>query len=306
MTAPIQIRLGGYGPPTTSFSLAFKRIGDRLVARFGDRVDVRYVWNIMDLGYKGEDILWLVESGVLTAGYQSSSYLEDRVPELGFADLPFLFAGNDEARAAMDGALGAHLAQAIEARTGFRILGWLENGFRHVSNRVRPVRLPADLAGLSIRVLPSRVQARTFELLGARPEMMDLSEAIARLKAGTIDAQENPLFNTVTYGVHNLHKHHTLTGHFYVSRPVFFHRASFDAWPREIQDEMRAAVADAVGFQRSLTANEHEDSATAIRAAGGDIVTLRDSERAAFVAAVRPQLQAARATYGEEMFRLIA
>ncbi len=76
-----------------------KLIGDTLVAAFGDRVDVKYVWNIMDFGYRAEDILWLVEDGVLTLGYQSSSYLTDRVPELGFVDLPFLFQTRDQARA---------------------------------------------------------------------------------------------------------------------------------------------------------------------------------------------------------------
>ena len=72
-------------------ALGLKRIGDRLQAKFGEEVDVKYVYNILDLGYRGEDILWLVESGVLTLGYQSSSYLTERVPDLGIADLPFLF-----------------------------------------------------------------------------------------------------------------------------------------------------------------------------------------------------------------------
>nr|MBC8159286.1 hypothetical protein [Alphaproteobacteria bacterium] len=75
MSAPIQIRMGGYGPPTTSFSLSLKRIGDRLEAQFGDAVKIDYVWNIMDLGYRGEKILDMVEHGILTLGYQSSSYL---------------------------------------------------------------------------------------------------------------------------------------------------------------------------------------------------------------------------------------
>src|ERR1700710_507929 len=122
MDNPIQIRMGGYGPSTTSFSLALKRIGDSLSAQFGDRLDIKYVWNIMELGYKAEDILWLVEHGLLTLGYQSSSYLTDRVPELGFVDLPFLFANNAQARAAMDGALGAYLVRKIEERINYRIL----------------------------------------------------------------------------------------------------------------------------------------------------------------------------------------
>src|ERR1700687_3836479 len=198
--------MGGYGPPTTGFSRSLKRIGERLEARLGDRVSVKYVWNIMDLGYRAEDILWLVEHGLLTLGYQSSSYLTDRVPELGLLDLPFLFETVGQARATIDGPLGALLARRIEERVNYRILGYFENGFRHISNRLRPVRRPAHLAGMRIRVLPSDIQVRTFELLGALPMRMDLTEAIERIRAGTIDAQENPLANTVTYGVHKFHR----------------------------------------------------------------------------------------------------
>ena len=170
--------MGGYGPPATSFSQSLKLIGDTLTAAFGDRVDVKYVWNIMDFGYRAEDILWLVEDGVLTLGYQSSSYLTDRVGELGFVDLPFLFARREQARVAIDGALGRFLAGKIEACVNYRILGWFENGFRQISNRLRRVRVPADLKGMRIRVLPSEVQAKTFALLGAVPVRCDLTEAI--------------------------------------------------------------------------------------------------------------------------------
>ena len=149
--------MGGYGPATTGFSRALKMIGDRLVSIFGDEIDVKYVWNIMDFGYRAEDILWLVEHGLLTLGYQSSSYLTDRVPELGIVDLPFVFAANDDARAAMDGELGQRLAQHIEERVSYRILGYFENGFRHLSNRLRPVHVPPDMTGMRIRVLPSKI-----------------------------------------------------------------------------------------------------------------------------------------------------
>src|ERR1700720_750665 len=194
-----QIRMGGYGPATTGFSRALKRIGDRLEAEFGDRIDIKYVWNIMDLGYQAQDILWLVEHGLLTLGYQSSSYLTDRVPELGLVDLPFLFETTERARACIDGALGQMLARKIEERVDYRILGFFENGFRPPSNRLRPVRTPSDLASMRIRVLPSKVQERTFELLGAVPLRMDLTEAIAMIVAGglarkgkTLSATPNP------------------------------------------------------------------------------------------------------------------
>ena len=305
MTKPITIRMGGYGPPTTSFSKGLKLIGDSLVAAFGDRVDVKYVWNIMDFGYRAEEILWLVEDGVLTLGYQSSSYLTDRVPELGFVDLPFLFQTRDQARAAMDGALGRFLAAKIEERVNYRILGWFENGFRQISNRLRRVRVPADLKGMRIRVLPSEVQARTFELLGAVPVRCDLTEAIAGIKAGTLDAQENPFANTVTYGVHKFHHFHTVTNHFYISRPIFLHRPSFDAWPADLQNAMREAVARAVAFQRDLAIAEDRDARATIEAAGCEITELTADEHAQFRAAVAPLLDDARRTYGTELFHMI-
>jgi TRAP-type transport system periplasmic protein len=306
MPEPIKIRMGGYGPPTTSFSRSLKLIGHTLAARFSDRVSVDYVWNIMDFGHRAEEILTLVENGTMTLGYQSSSYLTDRVPELGFADLPFLFEHREEARAAIDGELGRFLARGIEARVNYRILGYFENGFRHISNRLRTVRTPADLKGMRIRVLPSEVQARTFELLGAIPLRWDLTEAIAAIKAGTIDAQENPFANTVTYGVHKFHHFHTVTNHFYISRPIFLNRTEFDAWPRDLQDAMRDAVKKAVAFQRELAIAEDREARAAIEAAGCEITALTEEQRALFRQAVDPLLQEARRTYGADIFEMVA
>src|SRR5207245_7709649 len=109
-----------------------------------------------------------------------------------------------------------------------------------------------------MRVRPSKVQARTFELLGAEPKAMDLSEFIEAVKAGSVDAQENAFANTVTYGVHKFHRFHSATNQCYVSRPVFVHRPSFDAWPQRVQEEMRAAAQDAVIFQRQLHVKEED------------------------------------------------
>jgi TRAP-type C4-dicarboxylate transport system substrate-binding protein len=304
MEKSTQIRMGGYGPPTTGFSRALKRIGDRLQAQFGDRIEVKYVWNIMDLGYKAEDILWLVEQGLLTLGYQSSSYLTDRIPELGVLDLPFLFNTTGQARAAIDGALGKMLTAKIEEKADYRILGFFENGFRHLSNRLRPVRTPADMAAMRTRVLPSRIQERTFELMGAAPMRMDLTEAIAMIVNGELDAQENPLTNTITYGVHKFHRFHTLTSHFYISRPIFVHRAAFDSWPDDLQAAMQAAVSEAIAFQRDVHEREEEEARAAIAAAGCEIAELTVAEHAAFATAVQPIYGEARRQYGDDLMAL--
>ena len=296
----VQICMGGYGPPTATHSRALRMIGERLAAQFGKDVDIRYVWNVMDFGYKAEEVLWMSERGILTLAYQSTSYLTERVPELEFADLPFLFASLNEARSAMDGKLGAYLSRKIEERVpGYRMLGYFENGYRHVSNRLRPVHTPADMQGMRIRSLPSQMHARTYELLGAVPLIMDLKPAIAAIKAGEIDAQENPLANTVDYGVHQFHRYHTLTGHSYLSRGIYCNRAAFDSWPQALQSAMTQAVREAVLAQRDLAVREEEIARKAIEESGGEIVDLTPDERAAFVRAVKPLHDEARARFGE-------
>jgi TRAP-type C4-dicarboxylate transport system substrate-binding protein len=298
---PIRIIMGGYGPSTTSFSRGLKFVGDRLESRFGDDVAVRYVYNVMDVGYGGAgDLAWLVDSGVMALAYRTMS---DGVPELEVAALPFVFSDLAEARAAMDGPLGRAATIRLEADSNFRILGYFENGFRHVSNNVRPVHTPADLNGLSIRCLGS--QARTFELLGAQPTTISLGAAIPELEAGTIDGQENPFENTVSYGPYRFQRYHTATFHSYLSRPIFVNRQSFDAWPEDLQVEMRAAVQAAVLHQRELHDQAEIDSAAVIRESGGEIVELTAEQRAEFVAAVAPIYADADARYSPELLGLV-
>lgn len=305
MSDPIRIVMGGFGPPQTSHSRGLKIIGERLKQEFGDTVEVKYVWNVMDLGYQGGDLLWMTEQGILTLSYQSTSYLTGRVPELEFADLPFLFRDEAHAREAMDGVLGACLARRIEARYAFDVIGYFENGYRHVSNRLRPVRAPADLTGMRIRLMPSQMHARTFELLGAVPFPCDLKEGIEAIKSGAVDAQENPMANTVTYGAHKVHRHHTLTRHCYMSRGLYLNRTARNAWPEALRAALPRAVREGIEAQRKLAVAEEETARQAIEAEGGEIIELTAEDREAFARAVRPLHEEARKRFGGEMFDLL-
>ena len=305
MSRPYQIRLGGYGPPNTSFSQSLKMIGEKLQVQFGDDVDIKYIYNIMDLGFKGEDILWLTEHGFLTVSYQSSSYLTDRVPELGFVDLPFLFKSNKHARQAMDGDLGKYLSKKTEERINYKILGYFENGFRQISNKIRPIHTPDDFKKMSIRVLPSDVQARTFELLGASPKRLDLTEAIAGVINGSLDAQENPFTNTVTYGIHKHHKYHTLSNHFYISRSIMCNRTTYYEWPEELKIAMNEAVQEAVLWQRDQAEREVIEARKMIEEEGHVIIELTSNQQDLFSISVKPQLDNAKEQFGNLMFDLL-
>jgi TRAP-type C4-dicarboxylate transport system substrate-binding protein len=297
---PIHIIMSGYSPPHTSFSKALTLIGDRLKAGFGNAVEIKYVYNIMDVGYETGDLRWLVDSGVLSLAYQTMS---TGIAELELAALPFIFGSNEAARSAMDGELGTRAIESIESQTNYRILGFFENGFRHISNSVRPVRKPADLEGIKIRVLG--IQAKTLELMGADPVTMNLARALPALASGDVDGQENPFENIVTYRMHEHQRYYTATYHSYLSRPIFINRAAYDSWPIDLQETMREAVRDAIVLQRKLHDEAEEVSADIIRKGGGEIIELTAAQRQAFIKAVAPVYDAARENYSQELLDLI-
>ena len=259
MSAPIRITLGGYGPQNTTCSRGIKVIGDTLSSQFGSDIKLHYVWNVMDFGYNAADLFWMVEDGVLSLTYQSTSYIANRVPELDFVDLLFLFDDLSKARAAIDGEFGAWLTHSVEDRIpGYRVLGFFENGYRHISNRLRPVRTLEDMKAMKIRIMPGDIHRRSFELAGAVPCPLDLKPGLEAIVSGAVDGQENPLANTVDYNAHKIHRYHTLTAHCYHSRGIYMNRKQFDDWPQALQDGMRAAVRKAVLAQRELAVRSGE------------------------------------------------
>lgn len=306
MPEPVRIRFGGYSPPETSHSRAVVRFAEALARRTGGAVQTDKAWNVMDFGYGANELLWLTESGVLTMCYFSTAYLAERVPELAVVDLPFIFEGLDHAHAALDGELGAFLTERTENRLGYRVLGYWDNSFRHLSNRLRPVRTPADLKGMRVRLQLNDIHARTFRLLGAEPVPTDLKPGIAMIASGEVDAQENPLSNTMTYGVHKVHRHVTLTGTFYGARGIYAHKATFDGWPADLQQAVRASVREAILFQREAAEEVERDYRREMEKMGIAFVDLTPAERGVFQKAVAPILEEVKKELGGTILALAA
>src|SRR5205085_11386944 len=135
--------------------------------------------------------------------------------------------------------------------TGLIPLAYWDNGVRHLSNRLRPVRWPRDCAGLRIRLQPSWAHESFFRALGAAPGCTDLREGIQMLRAGAVDAQENPLANFVTYGIQDLHRHLTLSGHAYGARGLYASAAQLTGWPADYRGALTEAASIAAREQRT-------------------------------------------------------
>jgi TRAP-type C4-dicarboxylate transport system substrate-binding protein len=267
-------------------------------------VTVRITWNIMDEGRPNTDLFELVEAGDMFLCYFSSSYLGERVPELNVLETPFLFASLESAHRALDGALGKALQKAVHSSTEFEALGFWDNGFRHLTNRLRPVHTPRDCEGMTVRTQPNHIHEELIRSWGAIPVAVELSEAIGLITRLEVDAQENPLANTVAYGVDKVHSHVTMTGHLYGARGLFAHGPTFDALPADLRRVVERAVRSAIDAQRRAASDLETSLRSSMEEAGIAFVDLTDLERKAFLEASTPAIALAHRGVPEHLFEL--
>src|SRR5262245_51841815 len=176
----------------------------------------------------------MVESGELTFCYLATIRFVRYAPELKIFDLPFVVADRSRAHAAFAGALGDRFKGAMDGSSPYKLLGVWDNGFRHISNRVRPIRTPADCRGLRIRIQQSELIAETLTALGCTPIPEDIKIFFEQIGTDRFDGQENPLTNIYNFGVHNHHRYITLTGHIYGASLMLCNAARYREWPQDV------------------------------------------------------------------------
>jgi TRAP-type C4-dicarboxylate transport system substrate-binding protein len=267
---------------------------------------VPVTWNILDQGRPVTDLFDLVESGEMFMCYFSTSYQGSRVPAFNIIEVPFIFDDLSSAHAALDGRLGAHLTEAARSTTGFEMLGYWDNGFRHLTNRLRRVTRPEDCAGMTVRLQPNIYHEEMIRAWGATPVAVELKTGIELISSQQVDAQENPLANTVAYGVDRVHRHVTMSGHLYGARGLFANRAIFEGLPPGLRDVVVGAAGAAVILQRRLAAEYERELRGRLESAGLEFVDLTVEERSAFREASRPAIDLAHQNLGEELFALAA
>jgi TRAP-type C4-dicarboxylate transport system substrate-binding protein len=295
--------MGGYQPPTSVHNQAAEVLGQELRERLGDAVEFDFDGNMpASRGIKAADLPVMVEAGALSMCYFASSYLAEKVPELGIFDLPFVVEDRARVYAALDGALGEFFRAKFRENTGMRVLGFWDNGFRHFTNGVRAIHRPEDCAGLSIRTMDSELHQKTFRLLGFEPTFVDVRDLVEAVKSGRIDAQENPLTNTYNFGTYRHHRHITLSRHFYGMALVLANNAQLESWPEPVREAIAEGMEVATAAQRKLAQAEDLDILGRMDPAENEIVHLTDAERAAFKAAVEPLLAEQRKILGDELF----
>ncbi len=303
---PTIIRFGGYQPPASVHTRGAQAFGEHLSRRLGAAVQFELTGSVIDQGRPARDLLAIVETGELDLCYFSASYLAERVPEMALLDLPFTFSDRAGVYGILDGPLGGYLADRLEAATGYRLLGFWDNGFRHFSNSVRPIRQPEDCRGLRIRTLFSDAHQDVFRALGFDPVALDVKDLLAGIEDGTVVAQENPLTNILNFGIHLKHRYITLSGHFFGAAALLCYGESLERWPAMVRTAVLDSAAAATAEQRRLAGAEDGEILKLLNKADVEIVELGTAERQRFADAVQPLIEAQRARFGDALFRHLA
>ena len=299
---PVVIRLGGYQNPASVHTRAAARFGEILKTKLGDRIAFELIGDVLALGRGSGDLLPMVERGELACCYISTVRFTNWVPEFKLLELPFVVKSRPAVIAALDGELGDYFKRRVREATPYRVLGFWDNGFRHFSNRVRPIRAPADCRGLTIRTQMSELHGEVFRTLGFVPVPADIKEFVAEIASDKFAAQDNPLTNIYNFGVHQHHRHITLSGHFFGASAMAFNEQAYQSWPADVRAAVGAAALESTALQHELAAAEDAAILEKLDPNENAILRLTDAEHAAFVAAVQPVLAKYRQKLDAKLF----
>lgn len=233
-----------------------------------------------------------LRQGVIDMAVGSTINWSPQVRQLNLFSLPFLMPDYAAIDALTQGEVGKDIFALLD-KAGVVPLAWGENGYRELTNSKHPVRTPADMKGLKIRVVGSPLFVETFTALGANPTQMSWADAQPAFASGAVDGQENPMSIFTAAKLHTVgQKNLTMWG--YVADPLVFvvNKEVWNSWTPADREHVRQAAIEAgkeqIAIARKGMIEPGQPLLKDIEGLGVNVVRLTPEEREAFVKITRP------------------
>ncbi len=282
---PLKLRLSVESTPGAATQHMLASFRDFLKGELGDGVEIEF----FDSGTLGDEIVHMEQ--VRTGQLDVIPIGSDAVgldSKWAVFDIPFLFKDRVAVSKVLDGDIGRQLDASFQKSAGLKVLGFGEIGFRHISNNVRPVTVPADLKGLKLRTPGSKTRVLAFTMLGASPITMNIGEVYLALQQGVVDGQENPFGNINKWKWYEVQKYISLSRHVYTPITFVMNLKKYNS----LTDEQRAAVDRAAmraeGASRQYGTSNDATLLAQIKELSKGKVKFNDIDSAAFQAAAVP------------------
>jgi tripartite ATP-independent transporter DctP family solute receptor len=264
--------------------------GERLSELSDGAMDVK-IYPSSQLGTERE-MIELLQIGSLSMTKVSASPLEGFVPAMKIFSIPYIFRDNDHFWKVLNSEVGKGLLKGVEP---FRLKGlaYYDAGSRSFYTNSKPIRTPADLAGMKIRVLNSPTAVRTVRELGGAATPVAWGELYTALQQGVVDGAEN---NPPSYYLsrhYEIARYYSLDEHTSVPDVMLM---SLRVW-ENLTDQQQAwvdeAMQDSVLFQRKAWQASTLDSLAKVKADGVEVIY---PDKKPFVEAVKPFHESLRGT----------
>ena len=274
-----KLTLGHGAAPGNPRHEAAVKFAELIKAKTGGRIEVQ----VAPSAQLGDDaaMLTALRTGALDMSANSQGAVSAAVAEYAAFGMPFLFNTSADAFKLLDGPLGQELADKTAAK-GMVVLGYWDNGIRHMSDSKRPITKVEDVKGLKMRTPPDAVLVDIMQALGADAQQIKFSELYVALQQGVVDGQENPLANFHASKLYEVQKHLALTSHMFQMTPLLMSKRTWDKLSEADRKAVKDAAAEATQLQRKLSQEADDKLLADLKSKGVQVTTI---DKAAFAKA---------------------
>ncbi len=278
MAAETELKFGHVGAPGSLFETSVNEFAKRVNDQMKGKVKI-VTFGSSQLG-KDKELLQKLKLGTVDFSLPSSvmSTVSD---QFGLFEMPYLVQNRDHMKRIEKEIFWSEIAPSAEAK-GYKVLAVWENGFRHITNNLRPIDQPADLQGIKLRTPKGAWRVKMFKSYGANPTPMAFSEVFTALKTGVIDGQENPFAQIYSAKFQEVQKYLSLTGHVYTPAYVLVGKKKWDSLPADIRAELEKIAKETQAFVHQTAAALETDLLNKLKSGGMQVNT---ADKAAFVKA---------------------
>jgi tripartite ATP-independent transporter DctP family solute receptor len=212
-----------------------------------------------------------------------STVMSSEVDLFGIFEMPYIVKDRSHMGRIEKEVFWPKLAPEAEKK-GLKVVAVWENGVRHITNSKRPIKAPADLAGIKLRVPEGKWRVKMFQAYGANPSPMKFSELFTALQTGVMDGQENPFTQIYSAKLQEVQKFLSLSGHVYTPAYLTVGSKQWASLPADVRKILEDTAKETQAFVYDVAAKDDTDLLNKLKAGG---IQVNDVDKDAFIAASR-------------------
>ncbi len=296
----VRIRLSVTGADTSPISMGAKKWSELVKEKSGGKIDIQVFPNEQLSSGNQQKGIENLQMGIIQASMHSSIIWSVLDPKFSVPSLPWLIPNFEAVDKAFAGKAG-EMIKEIARTKGIEPIAFMENGFRQVTNSVRPINTPEDMQHMKIRVPGMKLYMDLFSAIGADPTAMNIGEVFTSLQQKTIDGQENPVAVIHSRRFYEVQDYLTVWNYSYDPYIVGVNKKFWDGLQQEARDILLSTVKEAAAYQINLTRETESRQLEEIKASGTKVNYLTPEQIVLFQEKVQVIYETYEPQFGSEI-----